>query len=97
MLQEAVGVTHVSPLSCGGGHDRLGGSSLSALLGLAFGQDPLVVAWHDLDEALDGGLPVVEQALGDGGAGLVEVPLDAVAQERAVVVVERVEVDHLAC
>src|SRR5690606_18953720 len=101
-LEEALGVGHCcdpsfrrGALCLGGGHDGLVDvGPVRFGLGLG-GQDALVVARHDLGEAGPGGAGVGEQAGGDGGAGLLGVPGEHVAEVFPVLGVERVEVDHL--
>ncbi|PWG74874.1 hypothetical protein DF186_15630, partial [Enterococcus hirae] len=76
-LREAVGVRG---LPVRGGHD--GGLDVAALLlgGACRLEDPLEVLGHDLHELADRPVPVVQQRLGDRGAGEVAMPGDRVTQ-----------------
>ena len=88
--QEPLGVTHVRASMIASFTSRP--SRSRRLAGL---EHPLEVLRHDLAEPVDRVVPLGEQLLRHRRLGLGEVPLDGVAQERAVVVVERVDVDHL--
>src|ERR1044072_2590108 len=59
-------------------------------------EHPLVVARHDLAELLDGVVPVGEKCGRDSRSRFSRMTSQDVTQERAVVVVEWIEIDHLA-
>src|SRR5690606_40241577 len=54
----------------------------------------LEVLGHHLAEPFDGVVPVGQQPVRDRGFGLLVVPADAVVEELAVVLVDRVQVHH---
>src|SRR4249920_3698122 len=77
-------------------HDRLVDGHAALFRDAGRLEHPLVVLGHDLGEVLDLAAPPLEDPVRDRGTGLVVVAANDVAQELTILVLERVEIDHLA-